>query len=114
MATAQTQAWRLERLAARAAGRHGDSRCEWSHLERAHIISQPMAGRHVRTHVAMMLFALRHRDAHQVGGQLLRVVVAGPGSWTQRYPAGNTGGSNVSAFEAMPIPDDLRPVCSAS
>ena len=32
----------------------GDERGEWKHLERAHILSQPMAGPHVRTHVAML------------------------------------------------------------
>ena len=37
-----------------------------------------------------------------------RLVVAGPGSLTGRYPMGNTGGANVSAFEPMPIPDDLQ------
>ncbi|HEV3401169.1 MAG TPA: DUF3703 domain-containing protein [Acidimicrobiales bacterium] len=41
-------------------------------------------------------------------GQVLRLVLAGPGSLTGRYPLGNTGGANVSAFAPMPIPDDLR------
>ena len=45
-----------------------------------------------------------------VVGQLLRLVVAAPGSWTRRYPVGNTGGADVSALLVMPIPDDLRAV----
>jgi hypothetical protein len=44
-----------------------------------------------------------------VVGQLLRLVVAGPGSLTGRYPVGNTGGADVSALAPMPIPEDLRP-----
>jgi hypothetical protein len=85
-----------------------DLRREWNHLERAHILSQPMAGPHVRTHLAMLGFAVRHHDAREILGQAFRVVVAGPGSLTKRHPVANTGGADVSAFLPMPIPDDLR------
>jgi hypothetical protein len=100
-------AWSDEMNAASAA-RHTDASAEWTHLERAHILSQPVAGLHVRTHAAMIGAALRRRDLHELVGQVFRFVVAGPGSVTGRYPVGNTGGANVSAFQAMPIPDDLR------
>ena len=103
-------AWSTELTAARAARSSGDTSGEWGHLERAHIVSQPMAGPHVRTHVAMLTAALRRRDRHELIGQLFRVVVAAPGSITGKYPVGNTGGADVSAFEPMPIPDDLRPL----
>ena len=46
-------AWAAEIDAARTARSNGDTSAEWTHLERAHILSQPMAGPHVRTHVAM-------------------------------------------------------------
>jgi len=101
-------AWSDERAAARSARDRGDAAGEWKHLERAHILSQPMAGAHVRTHVAMLACALRRRTAREIVGQVLRLVVAGPGSWTGRYPVGNTGGADVSAFRPMPVPDDLR------
>ena len=52
--------------------------------------------------------AASRRDAHEIVGQLLRLVVAAPGSWTGRYPVGNTGGADVSALRPMPVPDDLR------
>jgi hypothetical protein len=107
-------AWSDERAAARAARHRGDVAGEWRHLERAHILSQPMAGAHVRTHLAMLAHACRRRDRHEVVGQMLRVVVAGPGSWTGRYPVGNTGGADVSAFRPMPVPDDLRAVLESS
>jgi hypothetical protein len=103
------QAWSDEREAAGAARRRGDQASEWKHLERAHILSQPMALPHVRTHVAMLGAGLRRHDRREVVGQLLRLVVAGPGSLTGRYPVGNTGGADVSALAPMPIPEDLRP-----
>jgi hypothetical protein len=101
-------AWSAELGAARAARSTGDTHGEWSHLERAHILSQPMAGAHVRTHAAMFGAAIRRRDRHELLGQLFRIVVAAPGSITGKYPVGNTGGADVSAFAPMPIPDDLR------
>jgi hypothetical protein len=103
-------AWAAELDTARAARSTGDTDAEWLHLERAHILSQPMAGAHVRTHVAMFNAALRRRDRHELIGQLFRTMVAAPGSMTGKYPVGNTGGANVSAFAPMPIPEDLRPL----
>ena len=104
------QAWANELERARAARAGGAPDEEWRLLERAHILSQPLAGPHLRTHLAMLAAALRRRDRGEVLGQLVRLVLAGPGSLTGRYPAGNTGGADVSAFVPMPIPDDLRPL----
>jgi hypothetical protein len=101
-------AWTAELAEARAENARGDLAREWQHLERAHILSQPMAGAHVRTHLAMLSYAWRRRDTREVLGQLFRLLVAAPGSWTGRYPLGNTGGADVSAFRPMPVPDDLR------
>lgn len=106
--TGLLEAWRDERAAAASARRRGDLPDEWRHLERAHILSQPMALPHIRTHLDMASYAVRRRDPRELAGQLFRLVVAGPGSLTGRYPLGNTGGANVSAFVPMPIPDDLR------
>jgi len=103
-------AWNGERIAAGRALRAGDRSQAWKHLERAHILSQSMAGRHVRTHLAMLRFAVRARRPHEVAGQVFRTLVAAPGSWSGKYPLGNTGGADVSAFAAMDIPDDLRPL----
>jgi hypothetical protein len=101
------QSWADEHAAARSARARGDHAEEWRHLERAHILSQPMAGPHVRTHLAMLGFGVRRRRGREVLGQVVRLVVAGPGSWTGRYPVGNTGGADVSALRPMPVPDDL-------
>jgi hypothetical protein len=102
------QAWADEHAAARSARARGDAAGEWRHLERAHILSQPMAGPHVRTHLAMLGVGVRRRRGREVLGQAVRLVVAGPGSWSGRYPVGNTGGADVSALRPMPVPDDLR------
>jgi hypothetical protein len=102
-------AWSAERAAARAARLRRDRAAEWHHLERAHILSQPSARRHVRTHLAMLAAGARRCDRREVAGQLLRLVLAAPGSLTGRYPAGNTGGADVDALTPMPIPADLLP-----
>lgn len=106
-------AWRRELEEARRARAAASTSDEWRHLERAHILSQPLAGRHARTHLTMLGAALRRRDAREIAGQLMRLALAAPGSWTGRYPVGNTGGSNVGAFTPMRVPDDLRSVLDA-
>lgn len=67
-----------------------------------------MAGRHVRTHLAMLRFAVSNRRPHEVAGQVFRTLVAAPGTWSGRYPLGNSGGADVSAFAPMTLPADLR------
>jgi hypothetical protein len=52
-------AWSDERAAAQAARSRGDQAGEWRHLERAHILSQPLAVPHVRTNAAMLGAGLR-------------------------------------------------------
>jgi hypothetical protein len=106
--TALRQAWADEHEHARAARARGEAATEWRHLERAHILSQPMARPHLITHGAMVQAAWRRRDRHEVTGQLLRLLLAVPGTLSGRYPVGNTGGADVSAFQPMPVPDDLR------
>ena len=102
------RAWAAERAAARQARTAGDNRAEWHHLERAHILSQPFAAAHVRTHLTMLGYGIRHRDRGEITGQLARLLVAGPGSAIGRYPLGNPGGANVDALSPMPVPGDLQ------
>ena len=101
-------AWATERNEARTARAEGNAAAEWRHLERAHILSQPMAWPHLVTHASMFSAAWRRRDLREVVGQTARLLLAVPGSVSGRYPVGNTGGAGVSAFRPMPIPDDLR------
>ncbi len=96
----------LERHDASAAV--GDTGAAWWALERAHILSQPDLPLHMRVHWNMLGYAVRMGDLREIAGQTLRLALAPIGSLTGRIPVGNTGRSNVSAFEAMPIPADLR------
>src|SRR5690606_30602425 len=104
------RAWAAEHAAADTARATGDPATAWHHLERAHILSQPLPVAHVRTHLAMLAHAIRERDAREIRGQLTRALVAGIGSATGRYPLGNTGAARVSAVAPMPIPSDLLPL----
>ncbi len=81
-----------ERDASTAALRRADLPTALAHLERAHILSQSMAGPHVRTHLAMLRFAVSNRRPHEVAGLFLLSVLAAPGTWSGRYPLGSTGG----------------------
>lgn len=86
----------------------GDTANAWSALERAHIVSQPYLGPHLSSHWAMLRFAISQRDAREIAGQIFRLALAPLGAILGRIPAGNTGRANVSAFQQMDIPPDLR------
>ncbi len=96
---------------ARAAGDHGEA---WRLLERIHILSQPWPWPHLRSHLDMLRLAGRDRDRYEIAGQIVRLVVAGPGSATGRYPLGNTGRADVPATQPMPIPEDLAELLATS
>ena len=93
-----------------AAERAGDAAASFTHLERAHVLGQASTVQHVRTHWAMLLWALRHRAPREVRGQITRLIGAATKTWIGLIPSGNTGGANVSAFSPMPIPDDLADI----
>jgi hypothetical protein len=79
----------------------------WRHLERAHIVSQPDPWLHTRNHGAMLMSALQQRDRREALGQIVRIIVAAPGSVSGRYPVGNTGRARVGLMTPMPVPEDL-------
>lgn len=104
MPPALLEAFTAEMSAARAPG---PTARRWRAAERAHILSQPWPGPHTSTHAVMLRLALRDRDAREVLGQLVRLVVAGPGSAAGNYPDGNTGRARAGLTTPMPIPADL-------
>jgi hypothetical protein len=85
----------------------GNLEAAWHLLEEAHVLSQPWIRPHVRVHAAMLRAGWRTGDRREVRGQMVRLVVAGPGSLTGRYPLGNTGRARVPAMLPMPMPDEL-------
>lgn len=94
--------------AARTRYRAGDLRAAFSLLERAHVLGQSQLGRHWAVHVWMLRVGWRLGDFREVAGQLLRLVLTPLGHLTGRLPVGNTGGSNISAFAALPVSPDLQ------
>lgn len=84
-----------------------DVELAWWSLEKAHILSQPWPWPHTRTHLAMLTLALRTRDAREAIGQIIRILVAAPGSAAGRYPEGNSGRARVPMMEPMPVPAEL-------
>jgi hypothetical protein len=83
------------------------SEARWNALERAHILSQPWAWPHTKTHAVMLAVAWRERNRAEAMGQLIRLVVAAPGSALGKYPEGNSGRAAVPLTQPMPVPADL-------
>jgi hypothetical protein len=91
-----------------AASAPPDAAHRWTALERAHILSQPWPLPHTSVHWRMLTLALRQRDRAEALGQIVRLVVATPGSVSGRYPRGNTGRARVGLTEPMALPRDLE------
>lgn len=72
------------------------------------MLGQASTVQHVRVHVQMLLWAVRHRRIRELLGQLLRIVGAATKTALGWVPTGNTGGSNISPFKPLPIPADLQ------
>lgn len=83
---------------------------EWDHLERAHILGQFHASKHLRVHILMISYSIRHRLFNEFLGQIPRIILAVPGSVLKLAPKGNTGGADVGIFQPMKIPDDLQKI----
>lgn len=107
MATNRTAAQALYAAEMRAARSAVTAAQQWCHLERTHIVSQPYPWLHTRNHVAMLTVTLRQRDRREALGQVVRIVVAAPGSLSGRYPEGNTGRTAAGLTTVMPVPEDL-------
>ncbi|MDH6196007.1 hypothetical protein M2272_002647 [Mycobacterium frederiksbergense] len=113
MTAITAEARRIYRSEMQAARDAGDAKARWRHLERAHIVSQPDPWLHTCNHGAMLVLALRQRDRREALGQVVRLIVAAPGSVTGRYPLGNTGRVGAGLMTPMPIPPDLASVLTA-
>lgn len=85
----------------------GDSAASFHHLERAHVLGQASTIQHVRVHICMLAWGLRHHRPREIVGQAQRAIGAAIATPLRLIPHGNTGGSNVSPFLSMPIPKDL-------
>jgi len=97
-----------ELLAAAEAEAKGQAHTAFAHLERAHVLGQAATVEHVRVHWRMFLWGLRQRNARECLGHLLRIGGAATKTAIGLVPHGNTGGSNVSPFERIPVPPELE------
>ncbi|MEP7294714.1 MAG: DUF3703 domain-containing protein [Burkholderiales bacterium] len=83
-------------------------------LERAHVLGQATTIEHVRVHWHMSRWAARRGNTGDAVNQLWRMTAAAMKTGIGWIPLGNTGGSNVSAFQRMPIPVDLQRLIDAA
>lgn len=80
----------------------------YAQLERAHVLGQRYVWPHVVSHWLMLRVELARRTPLAAVGQAVRIALGAVGSAVGVVPVGNTGGSDVSMFQRMPIPPDLQ------
>ncbi len=97
---------------AKAARSVGDRLLEFRHLENAHVIGQESTYWHVKVHAFMFLWAVRNLMPKEVFGQFFRTIGAALMTPIGLIPNGNTGGSNVSPFKAMPVKPEHKVMIS--
>jgi hypothetical protein len=90
----------------------GDAARSFHHLERAHVLSQSSTALHVSVHLRMLMWGVRHKRPREIAGQIFRLAGAAVLTRFRAVPHGNTGGTNVSAFQPMPIPEELADIIS--
>jgi Protein of unknown function (DUF3703) len=93
--------------AAGIARQRGDVDAAWQHLARAHIVSQPALGPHLRVHTQMLGLAIASNDLPETAGQLLRLALAPLGHILGRIPWGNIGRATVGIMTPAPVPVDI-------
>lgn len=94
--------------------RRANPRRAWDFLAAAHIVGQTSFRLHCRVHWLMLCFAVRTRNGRETLGQLLRLGLVPLGHLMQRLPLGNTGRSNVSAFQKMQVAPGLQTLIAAA
>jgi hypothetical protein len=109
----QRQAFTNELAEARKLVRDGRLDDAFHHLERAHVLGQSDVRAHVVSHWMMLVLAVRSREFSAALGQVVRLIFGAIGSAVGVVPVGNTGGSNVSMFERMPIDPELAHIMQA-
>ena len=88
----------------------GDLDRAFRHLERAHVIGQTSVAAHARSHWFMLRLEIRRGRMAAAFGQAVRLVLGVIGSAIGVVPIGNTGGTDISMFKRLPIPQDLQEI----
>ncbi|MFN4359323.1 MAG: DUF3703 domain-containing protein [Hylemonella sp.] len=89
-----------------------DTPGRWLLLEAAHVVGQTRLVPHLKTHILMLGQARQEGDWSEAAGQLFRLALAPLGHVVGRLPIGNSGRSNISAFQPMLVRDDIAAVIS--
>ena len=105
---------RAELAASAAAEARGEFYTAFQHLERAHVLGQAATAMHVGVHWRMFRFALRNRRTGEAAGQLWRLLAAAVFTAPGLVPEGNTGGTDVSGFRRLDVPNDLQRALAAA
>ena len=90
--------------------KEGHHTIAFKHLENAHILGQESIFSHVKVHCLMFLWAYRQKNIHELIGQIIRIAGAVIGTGIGAIPKGNTGGSNISPFQTMPISPEFEKI----
>ncbi len=88
----------------------GEFETGFAHIESAHVIGQAFVVPHARSHWLMLKVEFRRKKPLAAFGQIVRLFLGILGSALGVVPIGNTGGSNVSMFEKMPIAPELQDI----
>lgn len=104
----QKRAFDLAITEARALMREARMDEAFAQLERAHVLGQRYVWPHVVSHWLMLRVEVARRAPVAAVGQVARIALGVVGSAVGVLPSGNTGGSNVSMFQPMPIPAELQ------
>ncbi len=99
---------RLELDAAALAEQRGHFFSAMQHLQRAHVLAQPSTALHVGMHLHMFRFAVRNGLTGEAFGQVWRTMAAALFTALKLVPQGNTGGTDASGFQPMPVAEDLQ------
>ena len=79
----------------------------WLLLEAMHVLGQTRLLPHVVTHVRMLGLGWQTRNWTEIRGQIVRLLLVPLGHAVGRLPLGNSGRSNISAFQPMPVRQDI-------
>lgn len=77
------------------------------HFERAHVLGQKYVMPHVKSHWGMLRVGLKRSSFKEVWGQAVRILIGALGSAVGVVPLGNTGGTDISMFARLPVPEDV-------
>lgn len=81
----------------------GDVTKEFNYLENAHVLGQESTYYHIKVHYLMLCWGFRQKSVKEIRGQLVRIIGAITKTAMGLVPKGNTGGSNISPFQSLPL-----------